>query len=244
MALPVYVISLASRLDRRESVDAQLRAAGVPFQFFDAVDGRRAKPDRVDQDRARQLLGRPLYAGEIGCFLSHLEVMRRFVVSEHPAAVILEDDLAVTGDLATVLRALEAIRFDVIKLGTSTQKTRRFRRLGPITATAELVRHANVMHGTVGYAISRRAAMRFLFYSKRICYPVDVALNRSWEHGIDVKSVHPWPIGHDLSSPSSIEDLRFAGRRLGVRGFLQRNWDSLAKRGLFLASWFADRRAA
>src|SRR5690242_18482565 len=68
--IPTYVISLADAEARRRNMTARLMAAGVPFRFFDAVDGRaRGLPDVIDGAR----VVRTLFQTEAGlaCTASH-----------------------------------------------------------------------------------------------------------------------------------------------------------------------------
>jgi hypothetical protein len=82
-----------------------------------------------------------------------------------------------------------------------------------------------------------------------IRYPIDVALNRSWEHGLDVLGVRPWPVLHDLGSQSTIGAKRFDKKgekgpiALRIERRLRKGLDSLAKRALVTRQWIGDARA-
>jgi glycosyl transferase, family 25 len=102
----------------------------------------------------------------------------------------------------------------------------------PLTAASTLVRHHNVVNSNLAYVITREGAERFLRYGRPIRYPVDVAMNRSWRHGLDILGVRPWPVTPNPAFNSTIGQDRFdnpPGRhRLERRA--RKAYDSLAKR--------------
>ncbi len=46
--IPIFVISLPDSLERRENVSERLGALGLPFEFIDAVDGRKRLPPEFE----------------------------------------------------------------------------------------------------------------------------------------------------------------------------------------------------
>lgn len=96
------VINLASSETRRKAMTSSLSLAGVSFELIEAVDGRGINPTEFDSydDRAAKLRhGRSLSGGEIGCYLSHIAALKRFVASGKPVGLILEDDIHFTADV-------------------------------------------------------------------------------------------------------------------------------------------------
>jgi glycosyl transferase family 25 len=244
----IFVINLPERVDRRAAAAATLEACGAAYSFIEACDGRvTPTPPAYDRARRLHLAGKDLTRGEIGCYLSHLRAMSQMLAEGLDWAVIAEDDLMAAADLAEVIAALAAIhrRLEIVKLECSENRPRSFRTIGPLTDGRKLVRMSNVTHGAAGYFITRRAAERFIRHSRRFFRPVDVALARSWETGIDVLAVHPWPIVQDKSMASSIEQARFsepAGRLdlAGASRWVNRQRDSVAKRVHFLGALGRD----
>jgi glycosyl transferase family 25 len=245
----ILVINLAEQADRRASAAGALEACGLRHRFVTAFDGRcgPAPPAYARAERLR-LVGKDLTPGEIGCYLSHLRVMELMLDEELDWAVIAEDDLVAAPDLGGVVAALGAIhdRLQIVKLECSENRPRRFRTIAPLTSSRALVRMSNVTHGAAGYFITRPAAERFLRYSRRFFRPVDVALARSWETGVDVLAVHPWPIVQDKTLASSMEQARFEAQPpqldlVGASRWLARQHDSVAKRLHFLRTAKRDR---
>lgn len=240
----VFVISRDSDAARRASASAALAACGLTPTFFDAWDGRRNDPPKAyDPDKARQFVGRILTPGEIGCYMSHLEVMRTVLERGLPWAVICEDDLQADADLADILGVLarSADSFDLVKLESVNDIGRRCRRIAPLTPGRSLVRIGVASHGTAGYFVTPRGAEKFLAYSQTFFRPVDNALCRTWENGLDIVGVAPFPIRQDPAFASTIEAARDEFRKAP---WLVRKKDKLARRLASLSALPSDWRLA
>ena len=100
---PVYLINLDSSTDRLATASAQLAKAGIQFERVPAYDGRGKNlvefPEYLAR-RTHRAIGRDLVGGEIGCYLSHLAVLERFITSGSENCVVLEDDLVISDTLA------------------------------------------------------------------------------------------------------------------------------------------------
>jgi len=79
--LLIQVINLTSRPDRLALISAKLHKAGLRFETQIAVDGKTLQID-----------SKFLSKGEMGCFKSHVNSMRRQVETGSPYCLILEDD--------------------------------------------------------------------------------------------------------------------------------------------------------
>ena len=239
---PIFVINLKTSPDRRKIAAAQLEAAGLTPTFVDAVDGRKLPGAEiealVDADGRLRRAPKPLNAAEVGCYLSHRGVLEKMVAEGIPQALVMEDDLLTTPELAAVLGAIAAKDlppYDLIKLGISSDRAKAFTPILPLTETSTLVRHHNVVNSNLAYVITRAGARRFLEYGAPIRYPVDVAMNRSWSHGLDILAVRPWPVLPNPDFASTIGDERFEDREAGnlsqrLERRIRKAYDSLAKR--------------
>ncbi len=122
--IPTYVISLPDAEARRRTMTARLTAAGVPFRFFDAVDGRsRRLPDTIDGAR----VVRTLFQTEamLACTASHRLLHRIIAEGDAETALILEDDASIPDDLVDVVEQALALEFDVFKMeGINVSKRR------------------------------------------------------------------------------------------------------------------------
>lgn len=110
--IPCLVISLRRSHERRSRITARLNALGVPFTFFDALEG----DGRATYSRR---YGRALSQGEIGCYLSHVAAARVIATSDEPFGCILEDDAVLQHNAAHFLSAeiLSTLPpFDILRL--------------------------------------------------------------------------------------------------------------------------------
>lgn len=171
MPYPIFVINLAHHPKRWEFVAAQLRALGLSATRIEAVNGY----DPAIRAQAAAASYAPLAAGEIGCFESHRKIWRRVVDEDLPAAVVLEDDVAIAADFAelnfpeTVLKAA-----DVIKLDQSCARESWY---GATEIALPGTRHLQRLLGsemsTGGYLVTRRGAERLLGLASNYILPVD-----------------------------------------------------------------------
>lgn len=240
---PIFLINLQASADRRRSATQELARVGLTPTVAPAVDGRRLPPEEiarlVDAEGRLRRAPKPLSPAEVGCYLSHREVLERIVREAIPQALVLEDDLLATEELPKVLDAIATRRlppYDMIKLGISEPQTKAYTEVLPLTGASTLVRHHNVVNSNLAYVITCAGAERFLAYGDPIRYPVDVAMNRSWRHGLDILAVRPWPVLPNPAFASTIGGDRFeeardpgsVGQRLERRA--RKAYDSLAKR--------------
>jgi glycosyl transferase family 25 len=236
---PIFVINLKTSPERRRAAADQLERVGLTPTFVDAVDGRKMPPAEiaalVDEAGRLRRAPKPLSAAEVGCYLSHWAVLEKIVSEGLPQALVMEDDLLAGDELPAVLEALGTKvlpPYDMIKLGISEPQTKAFTPILRLTPDAALVRHHNVVNSNLAYVITRQGAERFMSYGRPIRYPVDVAMNRSWRHGLNILGVRPWPVLPNPAFASTIGEDRFeakaAGHRLERRA--RKAYDSLAKR--------------
>ena len=236
-AIRLRVISLKGSA-RRERVAQALARVALPWSFFDASNGSQSAIP-YDPSAAEALWGRPLSAGEIGCFASHVGVLREFVEEGDGSwLLVMEDD--VTLDPAFPFGRLaelgEASGVDYFRL--YGRYLIRFRHVGWF-CDRQIVRFRGKPLGTQAYLISRAGARSFLDSVERIERPVDHEIDRAWANGLDCYSVYPHP-AFELSSPTSVDKRGIlAGRPVGdrIRTFawrveerLRREWHELAAR--------------
>ena len=120
-SLLTLVINLDRSPQRWQRVSAQLQAQGLAFERLSAVDARAFTPEQqaqLDVAAFHRLHGMEPLPGELGCYLSHLKVMRLFLASPAEFAVILEDDVLLTPQLPAAMAGLAACpqRWDMVKL--------------------------------------------------------------------------------------------------------------------------------
>jgi GR25 family glycosyltransferase involved in LPS biosynthesis len=107
----IQVINLPNRTDRLALISSQLKDAGLGFEKLVAVDGKKLGLD-----------SKFLSMGEIGCFKSHLNAMRRQNESGVSYSLILEDDASLTpvvNDrfLSEMMDLMERNKLDILQIG-------------------------------------------------------------------------------------------------------------------------------
>jgi glycosyl transferase family 25 len=124
----IFVITLSDENERQIFIETQLNAAGLPFEFFYGIDGKRLEPEDINSSydaekcgnyyRKRAGTKKNLTIGEIGCSLSHRSIYNKIVKENIQRAIILEDDVIVNGNFKTVVDLLNNINIDgyIIKL--------------------------------------------------------------------------------------------------------------------------------
>lgn len=109
--LLIQAINLVRRPDRLIQISAELERAGLNFEIQVAVDGK------LENSQSEFLSG-----GQIGCWKSHLNAMRKLGETDSQFSLIIEDD-AVLGPevneeyLSEMLELMERNQLDILQLG-------------------------------------------------------------------------------------------------------------------------------
>ena len=225
-----YLINLDRSPDRLASMTERLAAAGIAFERVAAVDGMTLTEQEFRQQTRENRYYKPLRRGEVGCQLSHLDALRRFVASGQDYAVILEDDAILDDGVAKLLADAIALRelstdprmtWDVLKLAKGR---RRLVDLAPLGRRHRLVEYGLSVPITTAAAIwTRSAASRWVRGYSGAARPIDCDLQHPWEYGLCIRSIHPPPVSAGVESAMGSRDhatrnpwpkLRYEGHRL------------------------------
>jgi len=206
-SLHTWVINLDRAPERLARIAPQLERAGLAWTRLAAVDARALNPEQraaLDEDAYRRKHGMAPALGELGCYLSHVEVMRAFLASPHEMALVLEDDALLTPALPAVLQGLAAhpSRWDMVKLSAVHSGTPQ-----PVLEIAPGHRLAVMLSrctGSSAYLINRRAAERYLRALLPMSLPYDHVFDQGWRFGLKVRLVTPTPCVHDEQIATTI----------------------------------------
>ena len=106
-AIPIFVISLKQSPERFRRLQEELARFGLQPRLVRGIDGRR-KSSLLKRLWRRQFFSarhnRFLSPGEIGCFASHVRVLREIIRNQIPRAIILEDDVIFSEDFGAFYR--------------------------------------------------------------------------------------------------------------------------------------------
>ena len=210
---PIFFINLKQDQTRRRMMEAQLDKIASPYYRIDGVDGRDLSEQSLKEiyspEKANQYLGRDLFLGEVGCYLSHLKAMKAIVDSNAEYGLILEDDVEISDDLLPILGAIKALPFtwQTVQIGHGDVYCIviwRERMLLPRGYEIGLSSHS--MYGTQGYLITRELCNLFLEKAYPIFCTIDLHLfnicaSFSFSHGLIGKQL----VKHRSEIPSSIE---------------------------------------
>ncbi len=217
MSIPVFVISLKTSSDRRESTIKQLEKEGVSFSFVDAVEGRTLSDAEIMNDRSFGVFKSGLYSRflrkeEIGCTLSHLNILKKIISENIKMACILEDDNNYSPGFMELLSIIEntAQSDDLIFLGhrsecSLTEAHGRKRKLlkPPDFYIGEPI---EMPYGSHGYIVTLRAAQILVENAFPVRVPWDVYLGNSASIGINTQLLQPPCVVSDPGFISTIQD--------------------------------------
>jgi glycosyl transferase, family 25 len=204
VAADVYLINLDRDADRLAFVGAQLDALNIPFRRISAIHGLAMpewlKPYFLNGDGT---IASQLMPGEVGCYASHLLVMRMILESGQPG-IVLEDDLRIAGDFrATIASAIAELPSDLDMLKLTLPGRRRHFTVRDIGAGKRIVKFGKVPVGTGAYLITPAGAHRFLTYKPLRSIPIDQDLRRPWLCPLKLYGLMPAPVEQNVL-PSSI----------------------------------------
>lgn len=208
--MQTWVINLDRAPERWARISARLQALGLPYTRLAAVDARAFTPEQaaqLDVAAYRRRHGKEPVPGELGCYLSHVEAMRRLLASDAPMALILEDDVLPHDSLPAVLRGLaaQAARWDVVKLsGVHSGTPLPLAEVSPGHRLAVMLTQCT---GSSAYVLNRRAAERYLDPARGLLpmqLPYDHVFDQGWRFGLKVRLVTPTPCTHDDQTATTI----------------------------------------
>lgn len=229
----IYVISLASAVQRRAFMRRQLDPLGVRYEFFDAVYGAQ-NPDCYlfkkynDKERIRRRgKGASLRLSQLGCFASHYLLWEK-CLRENAPIVVLEDDATLLPPFVQFFE--HATRF-VQECGfvwlqpsrkIANQAGLRLGKIGPFSVR----KFAKGFSGTTGYLISPGIARALINYCSEWIYPVDNTMDRFYEHNVEAIGIDPVCIiqNDDLESYINVAD---SGRKRPLIDTLRRECANL-----------------
>ena len=109
--MKIFIINLPTQATRRKCSAKQLTAAGMSFDFFDALKAHNGWSDFFEHYDERQFLintGRTATQGEIGCYASHLALWKHCVECGEPI-MIMEDDFLLKPDFSRAFQFTEQL---------------------------------------------------------------------------------------------------------------------------------------
>ncbi|MHA7775271.1 glycosyltransferase family 25 protein [Roseibium sp. M-1] len=212
--LDIVVINLKKSRERRERMKSVLEPLGLPFRFFEAIDGRTTPHPlfkRYDPKLAEIRYGFDLTPGELGCFASHYLNWQTCFEANKPI-LILEDDIAVSqGFVSSCFLAAEKVtEYGLLRL--SAHKDRSVLVCETFESGQKIVRFLQSPLGGSAYALSPWAAERFVRQAEIWFEPVDCLIDRYWDHGVGSFGIFPLSVTHTAPGPENSDIWQGVGR--------------------------------
>lgn len=197
--MPVWVINLARSTGRWQHMQNMLNHGHVTQQIrIEAVDGKQLSQDLIDRHYDTLLNKKhyfaPLKTAEIACFLSHRKAWQALLDSPESCVCVLEDDVEFVAPPNPVLQVLKQVLTSeeprLVKIYASRGlHPHEIEPIGELGYQLHLTKP--VILGMQGLCLNRSAAQRLLAFTDRFFEPVDVALQRTWEHGVRIWVIQP-----------------------------------------------------
>lgn len=121
--IKIYVINLITQKDRRNRILSEAKKLELVLNIENAVIGSEINSSFLNkfQLESKIKIGRQLSPGEIGCYLSHINCLKKFLNTQDEYAIILEDDVKIDSKLADFIKSIKHSMswplFDVLLLG-------------------------------------------------------------------------------------------------------------------------------
>lgn len=221
--MKVFVISLASSLDRRERVARKLGGRKIDFQFIDACDGRLGlHPYLKHYDEKSFIVHRRRKAapGELGCYVSHLLAWEKCVELNEPI-VVMEDDFELTADFEAGVAYLDKLAGKVAFVRLEPLEKQFF-----LTSRKDpdftLVKQLNVGMCATGYVITPQGAQKLLEHAMPIKMPIDLYLKYTLMHKQLIHALVPhlvYPTHADSIIGIDARNVREKGALLALQRF-------------------------
>lgn len=235
MKVETYLINLDGSDERLKNASEILLAQNIQFKRFPAVDGRGKSLDAFESyndEKAKQVMGRSLLNGEIGCYLSHVGCIQNFLASDADYLIVLEDDMQLANDfkktIDEVLAYLDnhkAFDWNLINIGPKKKK---------ICTTIQSFNGYELLHAyyfpirTIGLVWSRKGAEAFISQGLEIFMPIDNYLQH-WlstnSKGLSIWAPLVKPSGFD-----SVIDVNRSAKKKNTLAFgvkkLMRTWNT------------------
>lgn len=210
----IRVVSMAGAAERRKTFSDGASRTTAPWSFFDAATELPRSLSYSD-DEAQHVHGRVLGKGELGCYASHYLLWEELLSGVDEQMIILEDDVVVDWNVIERLCAVDLGQkgIDYLRLYYKHPVSYRLKKKNFAMSERFLVQLLGRPAGTQGYIITKAGARIFLNYCQRVTRPIDVQMDRYWDHRLPNMALFPAPIFERMID-SSIGDARYgSGQR-------------------------------
>ncbi len=181
---------------RRENIEKFIRTTSFDYEFIEAINGKELKVPHIHYSEKKYRLahGKKTNLSELGCYFSHIEVMKRFLETNYTHALILEDDIVFDSTFETLVNELlnHHKRYDLVRLSGFHSGTPV--KIIKLNNGYSLCCNYTKQTGSAAYMVNRKAAKKIKEKLLPMWLPYDHAFDREWRFGVKTMSVYPFPI--------------------------------------------------
>lgn len=202
-----YVINMDSAPDRMAHMKAELDRLDIPFIRQVGVVGAKLEQPHADFSvwSYKYLHGRSWAPRELGCYLSHVECLKKFIESDAEYALILEDDVTLNDALVSLIATAFKYRCDWNMLRLSTVNHGKWWSVRHMFGEFNLAICLTREKGAGGYLVDRRAASQMIRYLLPMRLAWDIAFDLEWFLGFKTLGVFPMPISQTSDFETQIQ---------------------------------------
>ena len=158
-------------------------------------------PHHYDPKRTLAIQGNELRPAEIACGLSHLTLWRQLMDDQRADAyVIFEDDAQIVADIPNLLKDVDISKMTMVRLNSMKTRNRINRTVQELTPPYRVIKLPYGLLGTLAYVIAKPAAEKLIPYCEQFTAAIDTMYDRSYENGVPVYAIHPYPVSLPTSS--------------------------------------------
>jgi GR25 family glycosyltransferase involved in LPS biosynthesis len=215
--IKAFIVHLERATERRAQVAELMAQLPIPAEIIIAVDSKQLSDEQVSQVYQPRL-HKPYYPfrlsrNEVACFLSHRKTWQAIIDQNLDAALVLEDDVALTPDFPAAFAAAVSV---TAQGGLVRLPFRSDRETGAVitgtNTSIKVIHPVPVGLGMVAQIISRSAAKILLELTEKFDRPVDTFAQMNWVTKLQPLSVVPGGVqeissnlgGSTLKQPCSL----------------------------------------
>lgn len=201
MRFRYFAVNLVSHTERRNNILSECGKWNIPVEVFEAVTPQTL--DRCDYqydpDRTISQIGRDLSKSEIACGMSHITLWRLLLNDrDSDAYVIFEDDISIKQNIPELLETTDFTEINMLRLyGGRVGKSITTQKLEAEMSVAKLAQGPVT---TAAYVITKQAANKLIPYCSTFQAPIDTMYDRSYDHGVPIYAILPFPVAIAQSS--------------------------------------------
>lgn len=208
--IPVYLINLDTDKDRLEFMDGQLKALNINYERFPAIYGTQLpgwlKPYFLDDDGN---IASRLTAGEVGCYASHMAIMKRVAAADQPA-LVLEDDIQIKPEFPALVAEFlrSGLSCDILRISSYHYERKNPTRIvASLSNGYDVIKYMSVPNNTGAYLITPEGARKFLKWKPKRTTPIDQDLKRIWDLRMKTLAFCPPLVIHNVLEVSTIHTM-------------------------------------